>query len=160
MSPTRLRSLFLVAVVTGIVVWGLTRVWDASSPELPRVPVSAPLTLLLLALLLGSVALTARRRLSGRPGIRPLDRLVAARLVAFARASAWVGSTVAGGYAGFAVALVGDLDIDARRERVVLASLTAIAACLAVAMALVLERVLRVPPPPAESGADRPDQTA
>lgn len=149
-QPTRIRSLFLVAIVTGALSWGGSVLWDNQKDWLPSVPVSAPLVLGFLAAIVAAIARGLSTRLSAlrarRADARPVDPVFAARALGLAKASAIVGALVAGFYGGFGIFLAADLDAAARREGALAALFAVIAAVLLAAAGVWLERVLRVPP--------------
>jgi Protein of unknown function (DUF3180) len=160
-KPTRLPVLLAIAATAAVLAFGVTRVWDHYG-TLPGVPLSAPLTLLALAVAVLATALALRNRFrqvrERRPGARPLDPLVAARAAVLAKASSVVGAVFGGLYGGYAVHLLADLDVEPRRQRLLFCGLCVLAAALLVTAALFLERVCRVPPPSAdlEDVEDRP----
>jgi hypothetical protein len=102
---------------------------------------SQPVALLVVAAIVGSAAWTTWRRLQVRrermAAHHALNRL------ALARASAYVGALVAGGYTGYAVSWVG-LVSDLVGEQVTRALVAAGAAIAILVGALVLERACRV----------------
>jgi Protein of unknown function (DUF3180) len=148
--PTRIRLLVTTALLVGVLTWGALRVWDARGSVLPGVPWTAPGALLFLAAVLLFSALSLRARLRAirerRPGARPVNPLSAARLVVLAKASSVAGAVFVGIYGGYALLLLESLEAGPRRERLVASGLSVLAGILAVAAALFLERVCRVPP--------------
>jgi hypothetical protein len=153
--PTRLSVLLLITGVTAVVAFAGIRVWDEYS-ELPGVPVSAPITLSALATAVLATALALRNRLrqwrERRPGARHLDPLVVARAAVLAKASSVVGSLFVGLYGGYGAYLLRDLELEPRRQRLVMCGLCVLAGLVLVVVALFLERVCRVPPPPKDEG--------
>lgn len=149
MKPTRPFALVAVAVLVAAVSWGVLRVYESRMGELPGVPLSAPLALGFLAAVLGFSALNLRSRLRAQrqrlPGARHVDPLRAARYVVLAKASSVVAALMVGWYAGFGVVLLGDLESDYRRERLLLCGACVVAGVLAVLAAMALERVCRLP---------------
>lgn len=151
MSLTRLRSLVVIAAVVGVLAWAVLRALDASGRRLPETPWSVPVVLGLLA---GAVVLSAvalRRRLRGGVGVRAPDPLVAARMVALAKATSHAGAVLVGVYAGTAVYAASGDPSDLRRERALVTAAAAVACVLLVAAGLLLERVCRVDPPEDDS---------
>jgi hypothetical protein len=143
-SPTRPGTLLTVVVVAAACGWGGLSVADAFG-FLPRVPLLASVTLLLLAGWLLFTAVSMRARLRRRPGTRPVSPFVAARMAALAKAGSLGGATVAGVYAGVAVFFLADLETDFDRQRALRAVLAVLASLAVVGAALFLERVLRLP---------------
>ncbi|WP_370616505.1 DUF3180 domain-containing protein [Mumia sp. Pv 4-285] len=76
---------------------------------------------------------------------RTMHSARAVRLLALAKASAIVTALIAGYYIGFALSFAGDTELSLPRERVVRSAAAAIAALLALAAALALERACEVP---------------
>ena len=152
LQPTPLRLLAGTAALSAAAAWCLLALLeaddvDALSASWLAVPLTLPFVLVLLAVGLGVSARAWRRRLDGAEGARPVDPLAAARMVAAAKSSALVGALVGGAYAGYALFLLpGGGDSELRADRLPLAAATALAALAAVGAALLLERVLRVPP--------------
>lgn len=145
MSPTRLRLLFTIALLVGVVTWAVLRALDAWRGGFPDVGWSIPLTVALLAVALFVTVFALRPRLRRKPGAKPLPPLVAARFAALSLAASRVGAGVAGGYLGFIAALSGELDTDYGRERAIYAALTAAAALALMVAGLLLERACRLP---------------
>jgi Protein of unknown function (DUF3180) len=141
MNPTRWPLLVVVAAVTGGVGYVVTRAWY---DQLPTPHFVAVLCLALLGIAEFYVALMTRARLHGRSGTRPIDPLVVARFVALAKASSFVGSLAAGGYAGF-FGWVVQLDTPAANRDTATSAFGVGFALLLVAAALFLEHVCRVP---------------
>jgi hypothetical protein len=146
MTPTRPRLLVALAVLSAAVGWGVVRVVDAYLDRSLPVPWTAALVMLVLAVALALWARGTRARLSGRPGTKPMDPILAARSAALAMAASRTGSIVVGLYAGVAVALLPGWNVPYVRERVIVSAVTVLLAGLVVAAALWLERVCRVPP--------------
>ena len=146
MRPTRAVVLAALVIVAGAVAYVLTRLFyaDVQSP-----PTLAPLWILLLALAEGYTAQMTRSRLAGRPGTKPINPIVVARLAALAKASSPVGALAAGAYAGFLVKVAATAGEAARHD-----TRTAIAGVVCglalIVAALLLERVCRVKAPPDE----------
>jgi len=151
-TPTRLPVLAGLALAAVVLGWSGLRVIESYGVPLPRVPVSAPAVLLLLAAMLVGYALSLRSRLQAqrerRPDAKPVNPLAAARAAMLAQATSLVGAMVVGGYVGYAVFLLGELEIAPRRSLALAAGSTALAAAALVGSALFLERVCRLPPPP------------
>jgi hypothetical protein len=152
-TPTRLRLLLAVALVTGIVTWAVLRVLAVWRGGYPDVGWPTPVTVALLAGAMFVTVFTVRPRLRRRPGAKPLPPLVAARFAALALASSRAGAAIAGGYLGFIAALAGELDTDYGRERAIYAGLTVVASVALVVAALLLERACRLPDDDGAGGA-------
>lgn len=123
---------------------------------------SGPVTLLAAAAVLGCLAYFLHQRLQVHR-IRIDDRQAVAWL-ALGKAAALLGMLMAGGYLGFAVRFLGDLQTAGPRERVI-RSIVAVVGGLAISFAaLRLERACLVPPddsdhPDRQDRSDRRDET-
>lgn len=145
MQPTRVRGLLAIAAVFGVVGYLLFR-WVYT--DLPTLPSYSPVSLGLLAIANGYLALAVRER-SERRRLK-VAPLIAARYVALAKASSVLGSGFLGIYLGMLGFLVSDLDKPQLRHDARTAAIGAAAALLLVAGALWLEKVCRIPRPPAD----------
>ena len=145
MTPTRLRTLFLIAAVLAVVSWLLLRSVYGSLPSFPWTMVPA------LIIAAGGEAITARglrARILGRPGTKPVPPLQVARMVALAKASSLAAAVIGGVAAGFAAAAGGSLPARAAGHDVLTGSLTFGASVLLAVAALYLEHCCRVPEDP------------
>lgn len=147
---TSARTLVVTAVVAATIAWSVLRVVDGRSVDALTmswlaVPWTLPLGLAVVAAGLSVSARAWSQRLGGATGARPVDPIAAARAVAAAKASALVGSAVAGLYAGYAVFLLGISDSELRTSRLWACLVTAGAAVAVVVAAMALERVLHLP---------------
>jgi hypothetical protein len=148
-TPTRPRSLLLTALVAGVLGWLLA---DAAYSDLPRLPVLAGASLVLLAVTELGMAkvvrdrLHHRRRADGRPLGRPLHPMQVARAVVLAKASSPTGALLAGGYGGVLTWVLPRREESAAlADDALAAGLAAAASLLLVAAALLLERSCRAP---------------
>jgi hypothetical protein len=147
-KPTRIGELVAVFVV---VTCGIRLMADPlyTALDTKGLPVSAPITFLLLALFEFYSAHAVRVRLDGRPGSTPIVPLTVARYAVVAKASS-LGATVAAGFWGglflFTLTHVENFR-SADRDRFVSAA-SVLAAFVLVAAALMLERACRVRTPP------------
>ena len=146
MTPTRPRLLVALVVISAAVGWGVSRLVDAYADRSLPVPWTAALVMGLLALALALWARGTRARLTGQPGTKPMDPLVAARSAALGMAASRTGAIVAGFYVGVSIELAPGWGVAYVRERVIVSLVTVLLAGLVVAAALWLERVCRVPP--------------
>lgn len=149
MGPTRIRWLVVLFVVVAVVT---TALLNSLYSSLPPLPWSAVPTLLLIAVAELYLALNFRARIQRKPGTRPVEPLVVARIVALAKATAWAGAGFAGVFAGFVLYAAGLLDKAAPREDAMVAGGTLVAAIVLVGVALLCEWACRVPP-----GSDEDD---
>jgi len=147
------------------------RFWDHFG-TIPAVPISAPITLTVLAVAVLAVALGLRARFAanrearlrlatGKPAdgpirrVKPIDPLQAARALVLAKASGLVGAVFGGIYGGYGLFLLGRLDVDIYRTRAVTCGFALIAGVALILAALFLERVLRIPPEAPAAPADK-----
>ena len=143
MRPTRLWVLVLLVAVAGSVAHILTRAFYA---DVPSPPTLAPVWLLLLALAEAYTAQLTRGRLAGRPGTKPINPIVVARLAALAKASSPVGALATGAYAGFLAKVAMTAGAAARDDT--RTAIAGVVCSIALTLAgLLLERVCRVKPP-------------
>lgn len=143
MTPTRIRTLVLIALVCGFVTWLVVRAVYAQLPPLPWTSLPA---LLLLALAEAWTGRALRARLSGRvSGAKPLQPIAVARMAALAKASSVVGALFAGLSAGFLAYVSGSLGKPAYRADAFVSGGTLAAAAILVAAALYLEYACRIP---------------
>lgn len=146
MRPTRIRGLLAVLVVTTILGLLLQRTLRASGWEMPPVPWTAAIGLLLVACLVYSAAVPVGRITRGVPGARPVDPLRAARIAVLGKATAYAGAVVLGWYLAQVLLLLPDLDVAPRRSQALRAGITALAALAVCGSGLLAERMCRLPP--------------
>jgi hypothetical protein len=165
-----------LTAVCAVLAFTALRFWQhLGSP--PPVPLSAPVTLAVLAVAVFGVALGLRARLKayrearlramrGQPRtdsrgreVKPIDPLQAARALVLGKAAGLVGAFFGGVYGGYGLTLLGHLSIETYRAQAVRCLLALLAGIALMAAALFLERVLRVPPeqpaPPSSTGDNK-----
>lgn len=145
MQPTKAWTLLAIAAISAVLAWLVVRFTFASLPPLPWTPVPA------LVLLAGGELGFGRnlsQRLSGRPGVKPVEPTAVPRVVALAKASSAAATAFGGLAAGFAIYALGSLDKPAPRHDAIVAAVTVLAALALVAAALYLEHSCRAPDPP------------
>jgi hypothetical protein len=152
MRPTRLTVLVAVLIGVAVVTWAVVRLLYASLPLLPWTMVPS---LLLLALGELYTGLVTRARIRRRPGTKPIEALVAARIAALGKASSHAAAVIAGGFAGIAVYLLGSLDKPSPRHDFYVSGGTFLAGLALVAAALFLEYACRVPKAPEDEDQRR-----
>ena len=161
MQRTRWQALLLWAGVTAVVSGVLLRTLAAYGVEAPEVPWLVVAVELLIAAVVFSMGWAVRQFLLGkRPDLSPIR---AARTAVLAKASCWTGALLAGWYGGQVLAVLGDLDIEAQRERAAAAGLAVAGAVVLAVVGLVVEWFCRVPPPEddaARTSAAAPDPAA
>ena len=144
MTPAKVLTAVLAAVVSFTVAWVVLDAWVGSGGEAPPLHWSAVIGTLALVFVVVSAGLPVRNWVRGRRD-RPLDPLVAARTAVLAKAGVYGGAALAGWYAAQAVLILPDL-VGVRRARFVLA-LVAAATAVAVSVAgFVVQRWCRIPP--------------
>ncbi len=87
-------------------------------------PWTAPIALAFVAAILLAVALNLRNRFADEIQRARVNPFFAARAAMFARAGSRTGALIAGAYAGVALFYLPDLDVPARRDRVVVAAVS------------------------------------
>lgn len=153
MKQTRVASLVAVAIAVGVVLWVVTTTVYAALPELPW---TAPITLVVVAVVELVLARGVRARIERRPGAPMLAPLVIARYVVLAKASAYAAAVVAGAFGGLLVYLVSNLDGPSQRGDAWVSGGSTLAAVGLAAAALLLEHACRVPPSDDEPDAPTP----
>lgn len=164
MKPTKPLVLVATTVAVAVVAYVVIRFWDhLGDTGVPSVPLSAPVTLAVLAAAVLAVALGLRARFaayrkarahleSGLPRepnerkVKPIDPLQAARALVLAKASGLVGSVFAGIYGGYGLFLLGRLDLGIYRSEALRCGFAFLAGAALVAAAIYLEHILKVPP--------------
>jgi hypothetical protein len=143
--PTSLRLLALTFVVGGLLGYALAVISEqvSSTSSAPRV--QWPAVVALAAIAVANVVLAWWTYWSVHRERRRIDPHLAVTFLLFAKASSVVGAFVAGGYAGFALHFVDDMEADLPRERVIRSIVAAVTGVAIVISALLLERACRVP---------------
>lgn len=149
MTPTRVRDLVVVAVVTGVLGHLLVRLTYGGLPDLP---LFAGATLGLLGVAEAIVGSRLRARIRRRPGTEPVDPLAAARAVVVAKASSLAGAIMAGVWAGVLAYALPRLDVVAAAAGDAAAATVGLVCAVGlVAGGLWLEYCCRTPDPPDRS---------
>lgn len=152
MTPARPWPAVLAAIVVTALGWAGLRLWTRSGGTYVPLPWTAVAGTAALALVVLALGTPVRRWVSGRRD-RALDPLVAARTVVLAKAAAYGGAVLVGWYAAQALVILPDV-VGARRTRLVLATLAAVASLGVSVAGFVVQRWCRVPPDD-EGGAVR-----
>jgi hypothetical protein len=154
-GPTRIRDVVGYAVAVTVITWLALRQWYG---DLPRLRWFVPLSLLLLAIAEVLAANQLRDRIRRRPGALPVQPLVAARMLALAKASAVVGAFATGIWAGLLVYAVPRLGpLAAARDDTVTGAVGVVSSVALTAAALWLEYSCRAPAPPDSDRRASPD---
>jgi hypothetical protein len=141
--PTKVGTLAAVSVVGAMLGFVLVPVAQAVNDTAPTVEWTSVFALTLAALTVLALALSTYRAVH-RDG-RRLHPQRAVNLLMFAKACAFAGSFVAGGYLGFASHFLDDMQAPLPRERVLRSIFAAVAAAVVVIGGLLLERACRIP---------------
>ena len=145
MSRTPWRRLLLIAAVSAVLTATVLRLVESRGGSLLPVPLLSSAVVLLIAAVVVALGWTVRQYTRGkRPG---LDPLLAARAVVLATASAYTGALLSGWYAGQVLIVVGDLEIDVRRDLGITAGAALVCTLVLAVVGLVVERWCEVPPP-------------
>jgi hypothetical protein len=154
-SPTRIRDLVGYAAAVTLITWLAMRQWYG---DLPRLRWFVPLSLLLLAIAETLAANQLRDRIRRRPGAPPVQPLVAARMLALAKASAVVGAVMVGIWAGLLIYVVPRVGLLAAAGNDTATGVVGVVAAVALTVAaLWLEYACRAPTPPDRDRTGRPD---
>jgi hypothetical protein len=129
-----------IGLMIGLLVRPVSVRLDASPP---RVGLGAAATLFVVAIVVGSLAWSTWQSLHKKHQRMTSDH--AAKMLALSRSCVIVGALFAGGYGGFALAFLGDLDTPLGQERAINGGVAAAAGLLLVVAALLLERACRLP---------------
>lgn len=141
----RATPLFVVALVgAGIIVGTLVRPLATRMEVTPPQTGWGPATMLFaFAALIGALAWSTWQSLHKKKERMTSDHGV--KLLALSRSSLIVGGLFGGGYAGYALSFVPDVDTPLGSARVWEAGAAAVAGLLLVVAALLLERACRIP---------------
>lgn len=145
MHPTRIRLLVAIAAVCAALGWGLVQVVASWTGRLVPVPWLAAAALWIIAAALAYWTYLLRPRLQGRPDVRPIEPIVAARSAALSMAASRIGALMVGFYAGIAIAMASRLGTPSGLQAFWSATAAAVGALGIVAAALWLEHACRVP---------------
>lgn len=152
LKATKASTLATIAVVAGILTWALVRSFYGS---IPRLDWYVPLWSAILAAAEFVFGRQLKRRIDRAPGTLPPEPIVAARALAFAKASSIVGSLLIGVWAGVLIYTGGQWGYlqSAKADSVVAAFGLLCSAALA-AGGLFLEYSCRTPPQEDDEGND------
>ena len=145
---TPFRALVVAAVFGGLAGWLVVVIANAFDLIPPEVPWTAPIGLILVAVLVGALAYATHQRIQVRRERIEPQRAVA--LLVLGKASALAGALVAGGYFAFALMFLTRLDAAAPRDRVIRSAVAIVAGIVLCIVGLLLERACKVPTEPDE----------
>ncbi|PJI93944.1 DUF3180 domain-containing protein [Luteimicrobium subarcticum] len=144
MRRTSVGVLVVLAVVAALVGWVVVGALESRGTFLPRVPWVVDVAIVLLA---GAVFWAGWGVRAYQKGDRPrLDGIRAARTFVLGKAAAVTGSVLVGWYLGQVLPALGDLDVEARREKAIAAGVAALAALVLAVAGHVVERFCELPP--------------
>jgi Protein of unknown function (DUF3180) len=144
-TPTRPRTLIVVAVVCAAASWLIVR---ATFATLPRLPWTGVIAMAVLAVAEAWTARNMQSRILGRRKGKPLAPIAVARMVALAKASSLGAATFGGLAAGLLIYTASSLNKTVPRADAITAAITVASAIALIAAALYLEHSLRAPDPP------------
>ncbi len=127
MTPTRTRTLLLVAAGVTAVGWIALRLWASDGRELPALPWTAPAVLAVLAIAVLAFGWPVRRWTAGHRD-RALDPLRAARTVVLAKSAQYSAALLSGWYAAQVLVLIPTADVESRRALLVRAAVSLLCA--------------------------------
>lgn len=142
-GPTRINTLLATFVVGGLLGFALVPITTSVSGTAPRIEWTSVAILVVLAGMLAVLAYNTHRTVQKER--RRIDPRRAVNLLLLAKAGALVGAFVAGGYLGFILHFVDDLDIPLPRERVIRGLAAAVTGVALVISGMFLERACRIP---------------
>jgi hypothetical protein len=142
MAPMPPALLFAWAAAGFVLGWGVRVGFDWWGRMPPTVDWLQPVTLFILAAILGWAAWTTHRAVQVRRAPLPPHQMVVRLLLA--RASALVAALVGGGYLGYGASWFGDA-AHLAEERMWRSFVAATACAVAVIAAMLLERACRTP---------------
>lgn len=144
MTATKWRLLVALTVVSAAIGWAVVIIVDGLASRILPVPWLAGATMWLLAIALLFWTLLARPRLQRKPGVKPMDPLVAARTAALAMAASRTGAIIAGVYLGVMIGTFDHRDVPAGQSTLWAALATASGAVAVTGVAMWLERICRI----------------
>ena len=145
MTPTRLRTLLALAVMTGVFGWFII---DVRTGDLLALPYLAPITTGLIALFELGLAKVVADKVRGRSTGRPMHPLQVARALVLAKASSTTGALLVGLYGGLLVWFLQHDGLRVASSNATVAGVSVGASLVLVLAALLLERSCRTPNPP------------
>lgn len=151
LKPTRWQTLVAIGTLAATFGWSLSHLWVAWFGVNLIITWLVPLAMSLLAISLTAWTLMFRQRLEPSQAVSRIDPIVAARTAALALAASRVGSLSAGFYLGVLFTNALNFDSAPAAERVKLCAMTVAASVMTIVVALWLERMCRLPEPPASA---------
>ena len=154
--PTKVSLLATRGVLSTSLGWAIARLWPTWFNQSLSVPWLAAATMCLVAVSLLVWTLMMRPKLNPKPGQPRIDPIVAARTAALAMAASRMGALMSGFYFGIFLVNAANIDAPGARLRMLVSGITVIAGIVTVVIALWLERMCRLPQPPATNSSNVP----
>ena len=155
MRRTRWQTLVAIAAGVALATWPVLRVLEGQGVTPPPVPWTVFFVCLVIAAVVLRMGWAVRQFLRGdRPDLDPIR---AARTAVLAKASCHTGAILLGWYVAQVLLVLGDLEIEPRRDRAVAAGIAALGALVVAVVGLVVEHMCQVPPPSDDAGEEAPD---
>lgn len=158
MHRTRIRTLLVLAAAATALGWLTVRLLASQGWTLPQVPWLMFGVFLLISAVVLAMGWSVRQYLRGKHP--SLDPIRAARTAVLAKACCYTGALLAGWYAAQVLDVLGDLAIEAQRNRAESAGLAVLGAVVLVISGLVVEGFCRIPPPEDPEQAAGPGRDA
>ncbi len=153
--PTRISYLISLAFISSAAGWLLAKFWPSIFGQEFSTPWLTAITMWFLAAAVFIWTLLARNKINPIKGQPRLDPILAARSAALAMSFSRVGSLAMGFYFGVLLENFLFSSSLSSKERVLISGVTALASLSTVIIGLWLERLCRLPNPPAEPNSAR-----
>jgi hypothetical protein len=150
-KPARVPLAVLTSLVTGALAWFLLDLWTRQGGRLLPLPWFAAAAIAAVAAVVAVLGWEVRRSVRGQRST-PLDPLFAARVVVLAKAAVFGGAVLAGWYAAQGLVVLSNVS-GLRRERLVVAGVTALAAIALTVAGFLAQRWCRLPDDDQPGGA-------
>jgi hypothetical protein len=142
-KPARVPSAVLTALLTAGLAWFVLDLWTRQGGRLLPLPWFAAAAIAVVAGVVGVLGWEVRRSVRGQRRA-PLDPLFAARVVVLAKAAVFGGAVLAGWYAAQGLVVLFNVS-GLRRERLLVAGVTALAAVALSVAGFLAQRWCRLP---------------
>jgi Protein of unknown function (DUF3180) len=142
-KPARVTSAVLCALATAAVAWFVLDLWTRQGGRVLPLPWFAAVAIGLVAVVVAVLGWEVRRSVRGQRSA-PLDPLFAARVVVLAKAAVFGGAVLAGWYAAQGLVVLFNVS-GLRRERLLVAGVTALAAVALSVAGFLAQRWCRLP---------------
>jgi hypothetical protein len=153
-KPARVSSTVLTALVTAAVSWFALDLWTRQGGRLLPLPWFAAVAIAVVAALVLVLGWEVRRSVRGQRRT-PIDPLFAARVVVLSKAAVFGGAVLAGWYGAQILVVLANAS-GLRRDRLLVAGATALAAVVLAVAGFVAQRWCRLPDDD-ESGVRAPE---